>query len=124
MSKLRTYAPLSRQQSEKVKQEEAEFKAVYAVVDARSEGRCEYNPMPEYGTTPRCPRRASDHHHLYKPRRSNHEPILILHLCRDHHDRASWPYQRGRLTFSIINGLHKAKIVYASDKWAARALDV
>ena len=47
----------------------------------------------------RCPKRARDHHHLVKPRASNHVPWLVVAMCRDHHDRCDWPYQRGRLCF-------------------------
>lgn len=118
MNKLRSYAPMKRR-SEKVEAGEAEFRAVYAVVDARSGGRCEVNLLPEPGT--RCRRRAADHHHLYKPRRSNHDPKLIVALCRGHHERCEWPYKRGRLVISLVDGRRVFAIQYAKDKFAFRS---
>ncbi len=114
MSKLRTYAPM-RRVSKKVKAGDSEFRAVYAVVDARSGGRCEVNLLQSPNT--RCTKRATDHHHLYKPRRSNHEPLCIIHVCRDHHDRMEWPYKRGRLTCSFLAGEHRFSLVFAKDKF-------
>lgn len=120
MSPLRTYPPMPRR-SEKAKAEEAAFKAVYGVVDARSEGRCEcdFLPSPHDGWT-RCRHRAADHHHLYKPRRSHHDPALIVHLCRHHHDRCAWPFKRGRLVIRLLGGRHTFAIQFAADKFAAR----
>jgi hypothetical protein len=120
MSRLRTYAPMKRR-SEKVTKAAPDFRAVYTVVDARSEGRCEYNLLPEWRPLVRCRRRASDHHHLYTPRRSHHDPALIVHLCRHHHDRASWPFKRGRLIVALRNGTHTFTLVFADDKFAARS---
>lgn len=131
MNKLRSYAPMSRR-SEKVKEGEAEFQAVYAVVDARSGGRCEVDlllfageDLSFYSGTPkatfRCRRRATDHHHLYKPRRSNHEAALIVALCRHHHERCEWPYKRGRLVISLVDGRRVFAIQFAKDKFALRS---
>ena len=94
-TRLRTYAPM-RRQSAKVRSQEPDFRAVYAQVNKRSEGRCE---VILDGV--RCPKRATDHHHLVKPRRAaeNHTPERIVHVCRAHHERCEWPFQRGRLVF-------------------------
>lgn len=107
MSRLRSYGPMSKR-SQKVEAGEAAFKAVYAEVDARSEGRCEvWEPakvlswttgLPEVAHI-RCRRRAVEHHHLYKPRRANHDASKVIHACRDCHDRMEWPYRRGRLSY-------------------------
>lgn len=125
-----------RRVSKKVTRVAPEYRSVYEVVDARSGGRCEVNFTLEYilagkaadlvkpgakGFDLRCRYRAVDHHHLYKPRRSNHEPDLIVHLCRRHHERCEWPYQKGRLCISLENGVHRFQIRFAADKWAARA---
>lgn len=118
MSRLRTYAPMSRR-SEKVKAQEAEYRAVYKVVDQRSEGRCEFYEVAAFGFV-RCTKRAADHHHLYKPRRSAHDHRLIVALCRDHHDRCEWPFKRGRLCISLTGGRFSFSIRYASDKFAVR----
>jgi hypothetical protein len=77
-------------------------------VNQRSEGRCEFR-IPCEGLVavdnmPRCPKRATDHHHLLKPRRSHHTPDQIVHLCRDHHDRCEWPFKRGRLVITQRGG--------------------
>lgn len=123
MSRLRTYAPM-RRQSQKVITAQADFRVAYRVVDARSEGRCECSLMPHvegWALRFRCHRRASDHHHLYKPRRSHHDPALIVHLCRHHHDRCEWPYKRGRLVVSLVGGRFSFAIRFAADKFSARA---
>lgn len=112
--------------SEKIKANEAEYRAVYKVVDQRSEGRCEFHLSMEGLTVrrgeapPRCRKQATDHHHLYKPRRSHHDPALIVHLCRDHHERCEWPFKRGRLCISLTGGRFSFSIRYASDKFAVR----
>ena len=118
---MRTYGPMKRR-SEKVKDGEAEFQAVYRLVDQRSEGRCEFTQAPEWGPPDRCLRRATDHHHILKPRRSHHDEALIVHLCRVHHDRCEWPYQRGRLivTAHPMPGRFLFAIRFASGKFAAR----
>lgn len=136
MPKLRTYAPMARQ-SEKVKAERVQFQAVYAQVDARSEGRCEFvtivaaesfvdpygKPLPPDHRLlhRRCTRRATDHHHCVKPRRVHHDPALIVHLCRAHHDRCEWPYQRGRLVVTPLGeGRFRFEVRYVSPKAVAR----
>jgi hypothetical protein len=120
MTGLRTYAPMTRQ-SEKVRKAAPDFRAVYKLVDTRSDGRCEYNLLPEWRPLVRCRRRASDHHHLYKPRRAHHDPALIVHLCRHHHDRCVWPYKRGRLVIALVGGRHTFAIQFAADKFALRS---
>ena len=116
MSKLRTYSYMKRR-SKKVQQAAPDFQAVYRLVDQRSEGRCEF--VSEF--LDRCPRRASDHHHLVKPRRSHHLPGLIVHLCREHHDRCAWPYKRGRLVVQEQwRGRFYFFIMYAADKFGVR----
>lgn len=120
MSRLRTYAPMQRQ-SVKVTVAETEYRAVYRVVDRRSDGRCEFSQIPEWGPLLRCTRRARDHHHLFKPRRDHHDAGLIVHLCRFHHDRCEWPYNRGRLVPSALGGgRFSFAIRFAADKFAAR----
>jgi hypothetical protein len=116
MSSLRTYTPM-RRQSVKVQAEASAFRAVYQAVDERSEGRCEVVLDGE-----RCRKRATEHHHLVKPRRSYHVPELIVHMCRTHHERCEWPYQRGRLCYkgAIIVPLHPAfcfTVRYHNPKW-------
>lgn len=107
MSRLRSYGPMSKR-SQKVEAGEAAFKAVYALVDRRSEGRCEvWEPAKVLNLTTglpevlhvRCKRRAVEHHHLFKPRRANHDESKVVHVCRDCHDRMEWPYKRGRLCY-------------------------
>lgn len=122
MSRLRTYSYMN-QKSDKVKAQETEYQAVYRQVDERSGGRCEFTQIPDYGNLLRCTRHARDHHHLYKPRRSNHDDALIVHLCRFHHERCEWPYKRGRLVVSIVGGKHSFAIRFAADKFEARKED-
>lgn len=104
---LRSYFPMARR-SDKLRDEEAAYLAVYVLVDQRSEGRCEafgYDyDMAAGVVVARCPKRATDHHHCVKPRRSHHDPDQIVHLCRAHHDRCDWPYQRGRLVVTPLGG--------------------
>jgi hypothetical protein len=89
-----------------------DWNAVYAEVDARSDGRCELAI---------CSRRASEHHHCRKPRASHHTAALVLHLCRDHHRMAEAPYRAGRLvTRPTALGIGWA-IVRQRDKWAQEA---
>lgn len=135
-ARLRTYAPMKKV-SEKVRQGEREFSAVYREVDQRSEGRCEFWLPLEYAALTsgeslaadpivrlRCRKRATDHHHLVKPRRSagHHTSSLIVHLCREHHDRCEWPFARGRLLITAAEGRGEFTfaIRYASDKFTAR----
>lgn len=124
MSRLRSYKPMKRQ-SDKVAAAEAAYQAVYRIVDQRSGGRCEFwQPVENENDVPvQCPRRATDHHHIEKPRRSHHTPDLIVHLCRVHHDRCEWPYKRGRLIVTILgwpDEYFSFAIRFASDKLAAR----
>ena len=119
MSAMRTYAPMKRQ-SVKVAKAQPDFRAVYKVVDQRSEGRCEANQWDGYPMM-RCRRRASDHRHLYKPRRRHHDPALIVRLCRHHHGRCVWPYKRGRLVISLVGGCPVFAIRFAADKFALRS---
>lgn len=116
---LRSYGWMSKK-SEKVKAGEADFRAVYDEVDARSEWRCEVWTT-DSGPLIRCPRRANDHHHLARPRRANHVAAQIVHICRICHDRTEWPYQRGRLVFQYVfpDGFMFA-IRYAASKFEAR----
>jgi len=127
MSKLRTYAYMNKR-SQKVKKQDQEFKAVYEEVRERSEGRCEYTarielltPSDPFRPLLRCTHRAVDMHHLYKPRRSHTEKSMLVHLCRHHHERAEYPYKRGRLVISLVGGRHTYRIVFAADKFALRA---
>ena len=120
MSTLRTYGPIARR-SEKVKAAETAYQAVYRLVDARSDGRCEFSQIPEWGPLLRCTRPARDHHHLYKPRRSHHDSALIVHLCRFHHERCEWPYHRGRLVISLRAGQFVFAFLFAADKFALRS---
>lgn len=115
-SRLRTYAPMKRR-SLKVRKAEPDFRKVYAQVDRRSDGRCE---VVVGGS--RCTRRATEHHHLVRPRRQHHQPDLILHVCRAMHERMSYPYKRGRLVwmFPEGGGRHEFLLCYAANKWAAR----
>jgi hypothetical protein len=118
--RLRTYAPMHRR-SLKIRTAEPDFRAVYRLVDQRSDGRCE---VVVGGS--RCARRGTDHHHLFKPRRSHHTVGEIVHVCRRCHDRMTWPFQRGRLCY--LGGVYLSQdrqrfffaIRSASDKWAAR----
>lgn len=128
MSRLRSYGRMAKQ-SPKVKRGEADFRAVYAEVDQRSEGRCEFwIPLESMGlqSSPvirlRCRKGAVDHHHVLKPRRSHHHPSAIVHLCREHHERADFPFKRGRLVIGAGSGVGEFtfSIQYASDKFAAR----
>lgn len=79
--------------SAKVKAGKPEYDAVYRRVDQRSGGRCEVNLHQGY----RCIARAVDHHHCVRPRRLNHRPELIAHVCRRHHNEVSATFQNGRL---------------------------
>ena len=115
VTRLHTYAPMRRMSRTRQRQE-PDFQAVYRLVDQRSEGRCEVE------LALRCGKRATDHHHLVKPRRSHHQPELIVHMCRAHHERCAWPFKRGRLVWLFPEGgqMREFAIRYASDKFAAR----
>lgn len=131
MGRLRTYAPMNRL-SAKVVREAREFREVYRQVDLRSEGRCEVIrvadgqdavllPPPHQ----RCPRRAMHHHHLFKPRRSNHRVIDVIHVCSGCHARVDFPFARGRLCYLGAAGDNHFyfAIRTASDKFTARKDD-
>ena len=68
----------------------ADWRVVYAEVDARSGGVCEIRP---------CGRRATEHHHCRKPRASHNFPWFVVHLCTSHHRMTEAAYQSrtGRL---------------------------
>jgi hypothetical protein len=133
VSRLRSYARLPRQ-STKVKAGDADFRAVYADVDARSEGLCEVLTRDPEGFKRflamdrgewRCARRAAEHHHLFKPRRSHHTAGQVIHACIPCHDQMEWPYKRGRLCY--LGMLPSAQgprflfaVRFASSKFAAR----
>jgi hypothetical protein len=102
VSRLRSYGRLPKK-SAKVTEGEAAYRRVYDDVDKRSDGFCEVE-LEHLGRLRRCPARATDHHHLVKPRRSHHTPEQIAHVCRPHHDRCTWPYDRGRLVGSVLGG--------------------
>ncbi len=121
---LRTYGYM-RRRSLKVQQADPGFQAVYRLVDQRSEGRCEFleaRDPAEWGPAAmiRCPRAASDHHPVGKPRRRHHTAELIVHLCRAHHDRCEWPYHRGRLAVTAKgDGVFTFALHFLSAKRAA-----
>ena len=123
-SPMRRYAPLPRRSVTTIKAT-SDFRAVYAEVDRRSEGRCEWedhehpslSPGPAFAV--RCGWRATDHHHTQKPRRSRHTAALIIHLCRHHHARCDWPYARGRASIvAMMDGRFSCMILTSADKFA------
>ncbi len=118
---LRSYAPM-RRRSAKVEQSEADWQAVYQLVDARSAGRCEFTAESWVPAPVRCPRPARQHHHVMKPRRAHHDPDHVVHLCLPHHERCEWPYQRGRLVVDPEGaGAFRFRVLYAPDKFSLRA---
>lgn len=129
MGRLRSYARLKRQ-SDKVKREAPDFRAVYLDVDRRSEGMCEvWQRRDEDGALIRCTHRAHDHHHLFRPRRSFHDAQHVLAICRADHDRTEWPYARGRLVYigswpgkpyEGVERIFLFQIMTAKDKFAVR----
>ncbi len=119
-----------RPRSRKVQAGAEAFKAVYKEVDARSGGRCEYRARiaGELEATAgrpfdflRCRKAAAEHHHTRKPRRSHHTKEQIIHLCREHHARCEAAFKDGRLEIRPVTGGFECRIVWAPDKWAARA---
>ena len=112
--------------SKKVQRNRKAFDAVYAAVDKRSGGRCELRIALMVDAEGRtlgqvCSQRATDHHHLLKPRRSHHVPELIVALCRTHHAEVDAPYAKGRLVISPSgDGRFLFRRVYAPDKFAHR----
>lgn len=114
--------------SQKVKKERPWFDEVYRFVDARSSGRCEIIMAGEVSAwtgktlaSRRCPSRATDHHHLRKPRRHHHLAALIVHLCRTHHDMTAASYRVGRLEIALVPGEPAqwvGRVVQKASKWA------
>lgn len=89
---------------------------VYAEVDLRSGLRCE---VQLEGV--RCRLRQQDHHHTRKPRQSHHEAWLIIGICRIHHERCDWPYQRGKLVIQAVGaGVFECRILTAASKFTLR----
>jgi hypothetical protein len=139
MSRLRTYAAMKRSRAPRVKRSKSDplrgvwtsglrvaqrmlieawtaSDPVYVVVDARAKGYCEV-----ILDGARCRKRAVDHHHVSKPRRSFHDPDHVMAICRSHHDRVDFPYQRGRLlTLPLGDGKFQCRIAYAADKFTYR----
>lgn len=125
-SPMRRYAPVAKLSAKAVR-EHWKVLAVYAEVDRRSEGRCEWtdntHPMlsQDSPVAVRCGWRATDHHHTQKPRRSHHTAALVIHLCRSHHERCDWPYARGRASIVPLgDGRFVCGILNAPTKFAAR----
>ncbi len=116
-----------RPQSKKAQQGAEAFKGIYREVDQRSGGRCEYRARIERELSGiagrpfdflRCRKAATDHHHLFRPRRSNHRKGVIVHLCRGHHDRCGWPFKDGRLMIDPVDDGFRFRIVWAESKFA------
>ena len=109
--------------SRKVRAERRWFEAVYAMVDARSEGWCEIRE-PHDGMRGWPVRHAAeDHHHLFKPRRSFHQPRNILHICRAAHEEFDKPYALGRRVvtgWDAARGIYRTEVITAVNKWVAR----
>lgn len=90
--------------------------AVYAVVDARADGRCEITLDGE-----RCRKAGVDHHHTVKPRRSHHTADEVIRICRGHHDKCEYPYARGRLVVRPLgDGRFECAVVSSADKFTYR----
>jgi len=83
----------------------------------RSDGRCE---VVLVGL--RCIRRAADPHHVQKRSQGGAGSFdNTIAICREHHDRTDWPYQRGRLVIRPLGeGRFECAIVTAPDKFAVR----
>jgi hypothetical protein len=90
--------------------------AVYALVDARADGRCEVVLNGQ-----RCRKAAVDRHHTVKPRRSHTTSDEVMAVCRTHHERCDYPFARGRLqTTPLGDGRFACAIVTAPDKFTYR----
>lgn len=119
MKRRKRLNPVSR----KLRAGKAKHDAVYAAVDARSGGRCEYRWIGNdlyhnFLTELRCLRPAAEHHHTRKPRRSYHAPEWVVGLCRAHHDRCEGKYALGRLVVTPCgDGTFTFSLVYARSKW-------
>lgn len=104
-----------RRVSSRRQRERSAFDAVYWEVNARSRGLCELDGHGFHW--------ASEHHHLFKPRRSHHTAAEILHVCRVGHTEFDRPYRIGRrvpTTFDVGLGRYRTEVVYAADKFALR----
>lgn len=122
-----TRKPLNRV-SAKVRAERLEFSRVYAQVDGRSQGRCEVELTREVLFGPsldghpvllRCPYRATEHHHVRKPRRVFHQPQWIIAICRHHHDMTTSAYATGRLLIEPRGeGVFTCAVVTKASKFA------
>ncbi len=111
--------------SRKTRQAKPEFGAVYDAADTRAGGRCEVVDYPVRSGF-RCPSAASEHHHLFKPRRSHHTVREILHVCRTHHEQFERAYALGRrvpTTFNEVAGRYDTAVVYAPSKFVARGTE-
>lgn len=112
---LRRRKPLARVSARKAANRPA-WAAVYAEVDARSDGFCEVHARRH---------RATEHHHLFKPRQRFHEARFILHVCRAGHREFERPYRAGRRVpteYDPVLERFRTVLVVAPDKWAARRL--
>lgn len=88
----------------------------YRLVRLRSGGRCE---VVLDGV--RCRRGAVEQHHTRKPRQSFDGPEHRIDICRPCHDRAEYPYRRGRLAITPRgDGTFACAIVTAPDKFTYR----
>lgn len=114
--------------SKKRRAGQAEWDEVYRLVDARSGGFCEValwfrRQTDGYYYESRCTKKADDHHHTIKPRSSNHSPVTVIHICRNHHRMAENPFSAGRLlTLPLGTGRFHCRIVTAASKEEARRL--
>lgn len=89
---------------------------VYALVDARADGRCEVVLDGE-----RCRKAGVDHHHTVKPRRAHTTPDEVIRICRAHHDKCEYPYARGRLQIlPMVDGQFECRVITAPDKFTYR----
>ena len=116
MSRLRNYAPMKRQ-SEKKSAEVARDVTVHRWVRMRSGGSCEVTLNYE-----RCRKLARDQHHVQKASQGGLTTAEnLIDICRDHHDRTDWPWNRGRLVI-VAHGdeTFTSAVRYAPDKFQAR----
>lgn len=93
---------------------------VYQAVDERSRGICE---LGAHGVG-QIVHAATEHHHLFKPRATHHKAVWILHVCRAGHREFEREYAKGRRVptwFNTVTGRFDTKMIFAADKWAARA---
>ena len=130
--------------SAKTRRAKPGFDAVYREVDARSGGRCEVSVKTELRAAPwfllpRCGEQATEHHHLFKPRRGScelcglshlgphHRTENILHVCERHHaefePRAYRDGRRVPTAFDAERGCYRTEVRYAASKFEARQLE-